>query len=333
MSHSIYQWIKQGLVKPQHQQQALQIAGERPSKTDWLSFNKKLLLLLGVLALAFGVVFFFAFNWNEMGRLFKFMVLQFLLVAAFVGYYFKSKSFWAAQALLLAAVLVLGALLALFGQTYQTGADPWQLFFTWAVLITPLVVFARSEVLWLVWAVLLNLSLSLYLAVNHSLFGISLLSHQRLWLFLLLNGVLWAVFECLSLTRSGAQSTSILDKVKLRHRWAAQVAGLMVIFLVTVIGVESITGRSEHRAINAVLFVAVMAFSFFFSRYQAKDLLLLTAWMLAVIVFVLTFLANTFFHNFDAGGFLLMAIFLIGMTTFAVRWIKQTQQIFAAEEI
>ena len=30
MSHSIYQWIKQGLVKSEYQQQALELAGERP---------------------------------------------------------------------------------------------------------------------------------------------------------------------------------------------------------------------------------------------------------------------------------------------------------------
>ncbi len=41
------------------------------------------------------------------------------------------------QALLLALALNIGALLALVGQTYQTGADPWQLFATWALLLLP----------------------------------------------------------------------------------------------------------------------------------------------------------------------------------------------------
>ncbi len=48
------------------------------------------------------------------------------------------------QALLLAIALNIGALLALVGQTYQTGADPWQLFSTWALMLVPLAVFGQS---------------------------------------------------------------------------------------------------------------------------------------------------------------------------------------------
>ena len=38
----------------------------------------------------------------------------------------------------LLAMLGMGALFAYFGQTYQTGADPWQLFALWAALSLPL---------------------------------------------------------------------------------------------------------------------------------------------------------------------------------------------------
>ena len=48
-----------------------------------------------------------------------------------------------AKGCLTIAVLSVGALMALFGQTYQTGADPWQLFFNWAVVIIPFVLISR----------------------------------------------------------------------------------------------------------------------------------------------------------------------------------------------
>jgi len=32
------------------------------------------------------------------------------------------------------STILVGVLLALVGQTYQTGADTWQLFFYWAIL-------------------------------------------------------------------------------------------------------------------------------------------------------------------------------------------------------
>ncbi len=327
MKHFIYRWINQGLIKPEQRQQALQLVDERPTTSAWLSFNKNLLLLLGLLSLAFGVVFFFAFNWNEMSRMFKFMTLQLLLLVLFFGYFLKSKSFWLSQALLLAAVIVLGALLALFGQTYQTGADPWQLFATWAMLISPLVVFSRSEVLWVVWAVLINTALSLYLSINHSIWGWVLLSHHWPWLFLLVNSVLLVLLEWLS-----SHNNTVVKSVKLKQRWAAQVLGLCVLFILSVIGMDAIWEHSGRRGINGLLFVLMMAFTFMYYRYQAKDLLLITAWALSLIVFVLALLANSVFRGFDAGGLLLMAICLIGMTTFAVRWIKQTHELFQAEK-
>ena len=38
----------------------------------------------------------------------------------------------------LLALLGIGGLFAYFGQTHQTGADPWQLFALWAALVLPL---------------------------------------------------------------------------------------------------------------------------------------------------------------------------------------------------
>ncbi|TDR19430.1 DUF2157 domain-containing protein [Marinicella litoralis] len=326
MSEPIYRWLKSGLIEPGHHQQALQLAGERAAPHAWLLFIKKMLIMLGLLSLAFGVVFFFAFNWNELGRMFKFMVIQTLLVGLFVGYFFKSKSFWLSQALLLAAVIVLGALLALFGQTYQTGADPWQLFAIWGLLITPLVLFSKSEVLWVVLAALLNTALSLYLDVHRSFLGFGFLGRHMPWIYLLLNTSLLLVLEWLSGPK-GQRPQSLA----LPHRWAAQVLGLVVIYIVGLLGLSAIWGNSETSNINLLLFSVFMILAFLFYRRLHKDLLLLTAWSLSMIVFVLALLANTVFHNFDAGGLLLMALCLIGMSTFAVSWLKKTHVSFKQE--
>jgi hypothetical protein len=45
----------------------------------------------------------------------------------------------------LLALLNIGGLFAYFGQTYQTGADPWQLFSLWAALSLPLCLSVRGE--------------------------------------------------------------------------------------------------------------------------------------------------------------------------------------------
>jgi len=98
-------------------------------------------------------------------------------------------------------------------------------------------------------------------------------------------------------------------------------------------GMEAIWGNSSLRNINLVLYVVFMAASFVFYRYVRKDLLLLTAWALALIVFILALLANTVFDSFDAGGLLLMAISLIAMSTFAVSRIKKTHEFFKLEKL
>ncbi|MEZ5471869.1 MAG: DUF2157 domain-containing protein [Marinicella sp.] len=323
MSESIYQWIKSGLVKPEYKQKALELAGERPSGTAWLQFSKQVLISLGLLSLAIGVVFFFAYNWNELGRSFKFMILQLLLVMTFLAYFLKSGNKVLAQALLLAGVIVLGALLALFGQTYQTGADPWQLFATWAVMILPLVIFAKSEALWVFWALLTNTGLTLYMYVNPSFFGMVFLSRQIPWLYLVVNGLLLVLLEWLS-------NKQAPQKVSLTYRWAAQVVGLAVLYALTMIAME-VVWRNDNQFISGLLYLVAMSGFFAYYRFVKKDLMLLTGWCLALIIFILALLAETVFSHMDAGGMLLMALTLIGLTTVAVTWIKKTHEQFKLE--
>ena len=106
-----------------------------------------------------GVVFWIAANWQTLGRFGRFALLEALVVATSVGALAKP----AARAPLgLVALIAIGALFAYFGQTYQTGADPWQLFAVWALLALPLCLAARSDVLWAPWALVVVTGISLW---------------------------------------------------------------------------------------------------------------------------------------------------------------------------
>ena len=70
------------------------------------------------------------------------------------------------KAVLLLLGLLTGALLALTGQVYQTGADTYELFGWWAVLILPWVLVGRFSPLWLVWLALLNLTVHFYFSIG-----------------------------------------------------------------------------------------------------------------------------------------------------------------------
>ncbi len=96
-----------------------------------------------------GPVMWIAANWDTLGRFGRFALLQGFVLVLCVGAMARPA---ARTPLALLALLGIGALFAFFGQTYQTGADPWQLFALWAALALPLCLGARSDVLWAPWA-------------------------------------------------------------------------------------------------------------------------------------------------------------------------------------
>src|SRR5690606_21168947 len=89
------------------------------------------LLLVAALLLASGLIFWVAANWQGQTRLFKLGLIEGGLALSVLAALVWPRVRVAA---LLCATLVLGGLLAYVGQTYQTGADAWQLFATWAAL-------------------------------------------------------------------------------------------------------------------------------------------------------------------------------------------------------
>src|SRR5690554_4414865 len=108
--------IKQGAIPRDEVAQAVAQAGLYPSGRAWSAFLDRLLLWLGMLALVCGVLFFIAYNWVEMGRWLRFGLVQAALVVAIGVYGWSLGQGVVARVSLLAAALLLGVLLALFGQ-------------------------------------------------------------------------------------------------------------------------------------------------------------------------------------------------------------------------
>lgn len=109
--------------------------------------------LLGLSAAAagltgFGLVLWIAANWDALGRSGQFALLQAGVVGA-CALAWRLRAARPAAGLL--ALLGIGGLFAYFGQTYQTGADAWQLFALWAGLAVPLALGVRSDVVWAPW--------------------------------------------------------------------------------------------------------------------------------------------------------------------------------------
>lgn len=145
--------VDAGLIRPEKRDEALAMSRK---DVDWFSWTQRWTMALGATFLLAGVLFFFAWNWKELSPFVRFAVLQGAIVIAVGAALFGGLSKPAGQWGLLAAMVLTGVLLAVFGQVYQTGADAFEVFALWAGLTVVWAVVACSPVLWILWLTILQ---------------------------------------------------------------------------------------------------------------------------------------------------------------------------------
>ena len=155
----------------------LDLAGARPSRTESLTFLARCFRYAGVLSLGASVVFFVAANWSKIAVFGRFGILELLLILFVAIGLYKPPPRFLGRAATLLAFITTGALLALFGQTYQTGADVYELFLSWALLGLPLAVAAQWGVATAAWVLVLDLALGIFCGWTPR------------------NGIFWSMFE------------------------------------------------------------------------------------------------------------------------------------------
>ncbi len=308
----IRHWIESGAIPQAQLDNALAVGELLPSPHAWRNFIDRLLLFSGVVALACAVIFFFAYNWDAMGRFAKFGLAEALIIAALAGYWRLGSEGMAGKSLLLLAALLTGALLALYGQTYQTGADPWQLFAYWALLILPWVIIGRFAALWLLWIALLNVALALYFSTFRGLWGWMFSMEEQLFLALALNTTAWVLWEL------GAMRFHWLAE-----RWAVRLLALASGFVATSLMMQTIFDWHDSSGWISAIYPLWMAALYYVYRNRLADLFMLAGGCLSLIVVVTSLLARALLDHADAGGFLLIAFAVIGMSAAAAVWLKR----------
>ena len=322
--------LKQGILPLTHANDAAIHLQVYPSKRSWLVFFDKAMLIIGAIALVLSLVFFIAYNWINMGKMGKFALVEGALVvtiALYVALSFRRRFQLIRQLLLLIASVITGSLLALFGQVYQTGADTWQLFFGWAVLIIPWVIIARFPALWLLWLGLINTGLILYFGIMDFAFvsyfyeGVLQIAVLAAVNFVALN--LWLVFidrQPPSVARS--RFNSELD-------WSAYVVGLLSSYFITYLAILYVFDDANilMTLITLLLWMSWCGFMVWRFYWYRINLLMLTYLCGSVIVVVMFWAGKLFLDNFDMGGFLILALLLIGMSSAAVVWLRHAARL------
>ncbi|MEJ2033595.1 MAG: DUF2157 domain-containing protein [Deltaproteobacteria bacterium] len=308
--------IEQGDIPAEKVGEALEVARIFPDGRAWRTFIDHLLLWLGGLSLAFAAVFFIAYNWYDLGRFAKFGMVEGLLVLAIVVYCRLDERSVAGKMALLAATIFLGVLLGLYGQTYQTGADTWQLFFTWALLMLPWTVMGRFPTLWIVWAALVNTAIILYYETFRGIFWfVSGSESGMLWLTFFFNTLLLAAWELLTGTWQW-----------LAERWALRLlatgGGVPMTWLV----LNAIFDKHAGGLLPALAWALWLASMYLIYRRAKPDLFMLAGCCLSGITVVVCFLAKHLLVHENSGAFLLLSMVVVGMGAAAAFWLKNVHR-------
>lgn len=309
----LLEWAQAGRIAPENLRRALQIGAVLPDRSQWRAFLDRLLLWLGVVMLAAGAIFFLAYNWDNLGRYAKFALAEALILAALALLWWQGLERIAGKAALLAAALFTGALLALIGQTYQTGADTFELFAAWAVAILPFALLGRFPALWVLWLALANLAVVLYFQAFRGIFGVLFGPERLLWLLFGLNTLALAAWEGLVLA----------GLAWLRERWAPRLIATAGGGLVTALAVMDIF-RSNQFGLGGPVWLAWLAAAYVVYRHRLKDVYVLAGGVLSAVVVVASLLGRLMADSrAEAGVFLLIGLVVIGMSAAGGYWLKQ----------
>lgn len=285
---------------------------------SWREFLGRLTVWAGVLALSTGLVCLVAANWDGMSKWERIGLAWLTLVASSLFAWWShardGRSLRTEGAVFLAGT-VLGALLALIGQTYQTGADTWQLFAWWAVLLLPWVIGAPGTAVWLLWGLVANVSLWLWgdVAGFWGYYGVSR--------GMLLNAVVQGGFNLALLFawEHAAPRAGIESHARIGPRLAALTA-LALVTMPTVFSSSSLLVES------LLLWAAVVAILYFRYRRFRLDLAILALLCLSGIAVSLRLLIDLVADNIfrlNEGLLLLFALVLMGEAALAGKWLRR----------
>jgi uncharacterized membrane protein len=271
-------------------------------------------LLIGAGLVLSGIISFFAFNWAALGRFAKMGSIAAAMTGCAAAALRRPDTLLS-RVLLLAASVLLGALLAVYGQTYQTGADPWGLFATWAVLILPWAIAACFTPLWLLVIALADTAYVLYFAqVWQGTHG-----ELRLVLGLVAMHVLGVMaWEAQSLRR----------EPWLGDLWGPRVL-LVTSFAMLLVPSLAIVISPHWTSPLGPVSVAVLTFlvvgTGLFHRLVRPDAFMLTVAAASVMTWLTTVVGRLLIVTLNLGifGMFMMTGLVIAEATLVVSWLRQ----------
>ena len=319
---------------------ALQLAQLAPDRIDWLRYINQFLATIGALLIVAGVAAFFAWNWADLSYMVKFAMIQAGIAGlALLAWRLGIDSMGGKAALFSSAFLV-GVLFAVFGQVYQTGADPYGLFVAWSILILPLAIIGRQAALWILFQTLLILALIMYwtqvIDPPNGWWQLAQLLGPLVWLSsTLMDSTLASLVFALNVVALIAWEYAVNRNVAwVQGRTYPRVVGLGALSNVLIPSVMFIVGASFGETIklgfiSPVLYVAASVAALYYYQFRRPDLLMLTMLVFGAILVFTTLIGR--FMPMDTATILMIAILLIGQVAGAAYWLRHVSRQWESE--
>lgn len=279
------------------------------NKEAWQKFLQLFFISLGIGFMVSGIVFFFAYNWADLHRFAKMGLIELLIVATTCLVLLPKINITTRHIILTGSAILVGALFAVFGQVYQTGANAYDFFLAWTLLITLWVIVSGFAPLWLLHLLLINTTFILYaqqVAGN------------------------WSevfVFTLLFIINAAVPVTAILIS---RYRKTVNIPGwflnTVALAAVTYATIGIIIGIFDNH--KASLPVLILLASIAFASGMWHGLKAKSIFYLSVIPFSLIVIGSAFLIKISDGEmmFLLVSLFIIASVTLVIKSLIDIQK-------
>ncbi len=271
----------------------------------WKKFIQILLITLGFGFAVSGIIFFFAYNWENLNKFAKLGLIEGLISVVILSVLIFKFNELTKNIIVTSAVMLIGVLFAVFGQIYQTGADAYDFFLGWTIFATIWVLISNFAPLWLIYIALINTTIALY--TNQVADNIS--DNNLMLILFLLNSLF--VFTPLMYQNIFNKSLNIPS-------WFIKTLCLYAVYLGTSGLVSGMFLEFNTDFLYLIIVTAIAFSSGFYYGYQSKN-----GFLIAIIPFgVIVVIASLFIKiSSEFGMFLLVSIFVVASVTILIKYL------------
>lgn len=247
----------------------------------------QILQIIGLALIAVSIVYLLAANWWMLPKFVQLFMPQVLLLgSALLSVHFAARE-KLRQSLDTVSVLMLGLSLAVIGQIYQTGADSYQLFLLWALLLLPWL-YRPNIGVFALFCVVSQLALYFYFKQNF-----------------------WLVRAETAYLLSLNLLTGLSLIYALRYYPVLRYLLIAVVVLISVFSMFRFIDSNSIWYLASVLVLALLFSTYFYTRQQQLETSLLVAGLALSFSILIFDLTDQYLQN-SAAGLLVLALLIFG---------------------